>query len=95
VKQDPQFPEMAGGKITSVTKQQIRAANEKFGATESAIVRMALESFLPGYLAAQGRPENVEFFAQVSAALNESPTLRSDIEQLLRSKMRKSSRRAA
>lgn len=63
-------------------------ANERFGVTDGALVRMALESFLPGYLAAQGRSEHMAFFAQVGEGLKKDPSLKPEIEKLLRTAVR-------
>lgn len=78
----PKFPHPVSGKITDETKKQIKSAEDRFGVTEGALVRMALESFMPGYLAAQGRPENVEFIEKVSAAVDAKPELKIEIEKL-------------
>lgn len=82
------FPSPVSGRVSEETKAQIEQATERFGPSESTIVRMALESFLPGFLTAQGRPENVEFFAELSEAINQRDPLREEITAFVRQKMR-------
>lgn len=82
------FPAPVSGRVSEETKAQIAEAHARFGPSESTIVRMALEAFLPGYLAAQGRPENVEFFAKLAAALDARPEIKAEIEKAIRAALR-------
>ena len=83
------YPYQAAGKVNDLIRAQMTEANRRFGVTDGALVRMALEAFLPGYLAAQGRPENVEFLAKVSSALENKPELKEEIERVVRVGLRK------
>lgn len=83
------YPSPVAGRVKELTKGQIADATERFGATESALVRMALEAFMPGYLAAQGRPENVEFYAKLAATLDGHPELKEQVEILMRRTLRR------
>jgi antitoxin component of RelBE/YafQ-DinJ toxin-antitoxin module len=44
------FPAIAAGKIRTATKAQIAAATARYGVSESALVRMALEYYAPRFL---------------------------------------------
>lgn len=89
-KQQTQFPHQVAGKVTEAIRGQMNEANEKFGVTDGALVRMALASYMPGYLAAQGSMENIEFLATVGAAVEANPEIKSDLEKFLRNRVRKS-----
>jgi hypothetical protein len=89
VKEQKEYPHPISGKIGSTLLEQIEAANLRFGVTPGALVRMALESFLPAYLAAQGRQEHIELFAKVTAAIEVRPEVKPEIERIARQAMRK------
>lgn len=76
-------------KISPVLRQQLDEATRKFGPTDGALVRMALEAFLPGYLAAQGREENADFLAAVGAAVADNPSLKPKLEKFLKKEIRR------
>ena len=82
------FPHQAGGKITTETRQKMNEAIERFGVTDGALVRMALEDYLPRYLAAQGQNEHVELFSKIGAALKARPDLAGDLDQLIKRGLR-------
>jgi hypothetical protein len=75
------FPAQAAGKIRQKTKDQITEAQRRFGATPGAIVRMALEDFMPRYLSAAGRTEHLDFLAALAADLAAAPDLQADLEK--------------
>lgn len=70
-------------------------ANTRFGVTDGALVRMALEAYMPGYLAAQGKTEYMDLFSQLGAALKRNPALKDEIEKLTRTALRIQRRAAA
>lgn len=82
------YPYQAGGKITKETHEQMIEAKKKFGATPGALTRMALEAYMPGYLAAQGRTEDIETLAKVSAALIECPAIKDKLNEFLENALR-------
>lgn len=75
------FPAQAAGKIRQKTKDQITEAQQRFGATPGAIVRMALEDFMPRYLAAAGRSDHMDFLVSLAADLAAAPELQADLER--------------
>ena len=90
-----QFPHQAAGKVNDAIREQMTAANQRFGVTDGALVRMALEDFLPRYMAAQGRTEHIELLAQLEAALRRTPALKEELEKVIRASMRSTRRQAA
>lgn len=90
-----QYPHQAAGKVNDAIRELMNAANQRFGVTDGALVRMALEDYLPRYLAAQGRPEHIELFAQLEAALKRNPALKDELEKLTRAALRSARRQAA
>lgn len=88
VSEKPAYPHQAAGKVTDAIRAQMTEANDRFGVTDGALVRMALEAFLPGYLAAQGRPENVELISKITAAIHHRPEMKGELEQFLRQRSR-------
>ena len=94
VSEKTQYPYQAAGKVTEEIKAKMSEANERFGVTDGALVRMALESFLPSYLAAAGRPENIEFLATVGAAAQANDAVKPAVEKLLHTLARKTSKAA-
>lgn len=78
------FPNLVAGKIDDATQDLVDAAQKKYGVTTGALVRMALQSFLPGYLIS-GQPEGgaQEFLASVAEAVADDPKLKPKIEALV------------
>lgn len=85
----PRYSEPVSAKISADTKAQLEQAEERFGVTEGACVRMALEAFLPGYLAGQGKPEHRELLAEITSAVTARPELRSELPDFIRRKLRR------
>jgi hypothetical protein len=83
------YPSPVSGRVSEATKAQIGCASTRFGPTESTIVRMALESFLPGYLAGLHNPEHTEFLNQVASVIDAHPELKARIEKILREVLRR------
>lgn len=83
-----EYPIVVAGRINPAVRSQLDEANERFGVTDGALVRMALERFMPGYLAAQGRTEYLDLFAALGAALTRNPALKPELERLTRSGLR-------
>lgn len=63
-------------------------AEVRFGVKPGTLVRMALEDFMPRYLAVSGRTEHLEFVAQIIGALSECPEMKPALEDFLRKKLR-------
>jgi hypothetical protein len=83
------YPHPISGKVDDSVRELMDNAIARFGATDSALIRMALESWLPGYIAAHARTEHLELFAKVGAAIRQRPELATEIEKLTRSTLRK------
>jgi hypothetical protein len=90
-----QYPHQAAGKVGDAVREQMTAAIQRFGVTDGALVRMALEDFLPRYLAAQGRGGDTDLIAQIGEALKRNPALKGEIEALIRKSLRNQRRAAA
>lgn len=86
-------PVPVSGKIKTATLTLIDQARERFGVTASALVRMALEDYVPRYLAGQGKPQHAELFAKLADALDAKPELEAELHQIARKGVRR--RRAA
>ena len=84
-----QYPHQTAGKVTDAIREKMTEANTRFGVTDGALVRMALEAFLPSYLAAAGRADNIEFLATVGAAVEANPEIKADLEKYLKTRVRK------
>lgn len=80
--------------VDDETAQKLSEIERDFGPKPPAIVRLALADFLPRYMAAQGRTEHIELFAQLGAELKRNPALKEELEKLTRTAMR-SARKAA
>lgn len=90
---------MAGAQVNTLVDEETAKTLEQierdFGPKPPAVVRLALADFLPRYLAAQGRTENVDLFAQIGEALKRNPALKGEIEALIRKGLRNQRRAAA
>lgn len=76
-----EFPALAAGKIRQHTRDEMMEAQRRFGATPGALTRMALEDFMPRYLAAAGRTQHLDFLAALAADLAAQPDLQADLEK--------------
>lgn len=83
------YPHPVSSKVGDAERSQMDEAIRRFGVTDGALCRMALQAFLPGYLAAQGRPEHTEVLAKTAAVLAEKPALKADLETWLRTAHRR------
>lgn len=81
--------------IDEATAAALDEIERNFGPKPPAVVRLALADFLPRYLAGQGKTENVELFAQIGEALKRDPSLRGEIERLIKRCLRGQRRAAA
>lgn len=82
------YPHHAAGKVTAEIRAQMDEANRRFGVTDGALVRMALEDYLPRYLAAQGQTANLDLLAKVGAAVKSRPDLAPEIHTLIKRSIR-------
>jgi hypothetical protein len=89
-----ELPEVVAGRISKATYEQMLDAKKKFGVTAGVLVRMALDAYMPSYLAAAGRPENIEFLATVGAAAQANDAVKPAVEKLLHTLARKTSKAA-
>lgn len=85
----PEYPKQIGGRITAETALMVEKAEADFGVTEGALVRMALEDYMPRYLANQGKPQHAELFAQLATALDERPEIETELKQLAKKSIRR------
>jgi hypothetical protein len=83
------FPVQVAGRVTQETGNQIAEAIGQFGVTEGALVRMALEDYMPRYLANQGKPQHAELFAKLAQALDENPRLEAELAVFTRKSARR------
>lgn len=79
------FPKQVAGRITAETAEQLQEAIQKFHTNEGALVRAALDKFLPAFLAGG---DAAEFSAKVAEATKDDAELRGKIERLLRASQR-------
>jgi hypothetical protein len=84
------YPKLAAGRVSKETADLIQQAEETFGVTEGALVRMALDDYMPRYLANQGKPQHAELFAKLSVALDARPELEKELSQLAKNSIRRS-----
>lgn len=82
------FPAPVSGRVSEATKTQVGEAVAKFGATESTIVRLALEAFVPGYIAGAFNPANADLLTQIGALVSQHPELKPALEEWLRRALR-------
>ena len=75
------FPHSVGGRVSDETFDQIKQAEAKFHVTEGAMVRAALEAFMPGFLAGGSAKE---FSAKVAEAVENDPRAKAEVEKILR-----------
>lgn len=80
---------MVGGRVSLETGVLIDEAEEKFGVTEGALVRMAMDDYMPRYLSNQGRPQYGELFTQLAQAIDEKPELLTELQKLARKSTRR------
>jgi hypothetical protein len=83
------FPRQIAGRVTAETGALIDEAEQRFGVTEGALVRMAVEDYLPRFLANQGRPQHAELFAKLAQAIDERPELLNEVTALTRKAVRR------
>jgi len=81
--------------VDEETAQRLADIERDFGPKPPAIVRLALADFLPRYMAAEGRSDHMEIFAQLGAAMKRSPGLKDEVEKLIRNTIRLQRRKAA
>jgi hypothetical protein len=84
------FPKLAAGRVSLETAALIAKAEMAFGVTEGALVRMALEDYMPRYLAHQGKPQFAQLFARLATALGEKPELEAELSALAKKSIRRS-----
>jgi hypothetical protein len=79
------FPRVVGGRITNETGELIDHAETRFGVTEGALVRMALEDFLPRFIANRGSEteEHVQLVACLSAEMKKDESFKQQVSELL------------
>lgn len=70
------------------TAEILKKIHRDYGPKPPAVVRLALADFLPRYVAANGRIEDMEFFTLLGAALKKNPGLKAEIEKLTRGTLR-------
>lgn len=75
------LPHLAAGKISQATQDMMDQAKDRFGVKGGALVRMALEDFMPRYLS-QGQGE--EFAAKVAKAVDGDEGAKAEVERVLR-----------
>lgn len=78
------FPHPVSGRVSDETLRQIAEAAEKFKVTEGALVRAALEDFMPRYLKNQAQHKHAALFDALSVALDETPELAHTLDKLTR-----------
>ncbi len=88
-----EYPHPVGGRIADSTNQLLQDA-KRSGATEGALVRMALEDYLPRYIAGRVGSEQAEVVEKVREAIRRRPSLVAQIQELLVSSARPSRRNA-
>lgn len=86
-----EYPHPVGGRISDDTKSQLDEAIRR-GPTEGKLVRMALEDYLPRYLAGQTHTENAEFIKKVGTAIRRRPSLMEQLNRVLIAECRPSRR---
>jgi hypothetical protein len=64
-------------------------ACDRFGTSEGALVRRALEDYMPRFLANAGRPQHSELFAKLATAIEEKPELAVELEQMAKKSTRR------
>jgi hypothetical protein len=78
------YPHLVSGRVSSKTLEQVNEAIARFKSSEGALVRAAMEDYMPRFLRNQGEPKHEELFSKLATALEENPDLRNKLTRLAR-----------
>lgn len=70
-----QFPNFIGVRVGDATNTLIKQAKKQFGVSGMALGRMALDDFMPRYMATSSRGIDAKLMAQIAESIRVNPKL--------------------
>ncbi len=83
------YPHQLNGRVSDETREQMTEAINRFATNDGALVRAALEDYMPRFLANAGRPQHAELFAKLATAIEDKPELATELAQIARKSTRR------